>query len=105
MSSTDGRPPATDHYATLQVARHADPEVIERAYRALAMKHHPDHAEPAARHGAAERMREINEAYRVLGDPDARRRYDASLTRPPSAWDRFLSDGLLGLLRDHRQGR
>ncbi|TLM65927.1 MAG: hypothetical protein FDZ70_10710, partial [Actinobacteria bacterium] len=33
-----------DHYRTLQVTRDAEPEVIERAYRALSLKYHPDTA-------------------------------------------------------------
>jgi len=90
-----------DHYRTLQVIRDADPEVIERAYKALSMKHHPDRAAPEHRVASTRRMQRINEAYRVLGDPEARRRYDATL--PPvgeRGWDQFWDRGLVGLFRD-----
>lgn len=94
---------ADDHYRTLQVTRDAEPEVIERAYRALAMKHHPDRAaHGSAGPSATRRMQRINEAYAVLRDPERRRRYDATL--PPEdgghGWDRFWEAGLVGLFRD-----
>lgn len=97
-----------DHYRTLQVTRDAEPEVIERAYRALSLKHHPDVVAPGKRREATRRMQAINEAYRVLRDPARRRAYDAVL--PPEGgggWDRFLEEGLVGLFRERfgsRQG-
>ena len=90
-----------DHYQTLQVIRDADTEVIERAYKALSMKHHPDRAAPEHLGESTRRMQQINEAYRVLKDPVARRRYDATL--PPvgeSGWDQFWDRGLVGLFAD-----
>ncbi len=90
-----------DHYQRLQVIRDADAEVIERAYKALSMKHHPDRASSDNRVAATRRMQAINEAYRVLKDPEARRRYDATL--PPSdgsGWDQFWERGLVGLFVD-----
>lgn len=90
-----------DHYRTLQVTRDAEPEVIERAYKALSMKHHPDVTPAGGAAGATRRMQHINEAYGVLRDPVSRRRYDASL--PPEgadAWDRFLESGLWGLFSE-----
>ena len=55
---------------------------IRRAYLALARQHHPDaHTRdgPAARARAEARMREINDAWALLSDPERRRRYDATL--------------------------
>jgi len=90
-----------DHYRVLQVTRDADPEVIERAYKALARKHHPDLAE-ANRAQATRRMQEVNEAYRVLSDPARRRAYDATLPEGGGVhgWDLFLERGLVGLFLD-----
>lgn len=55
---------------------------LRTAYRNLARRLHPDRyldAEPAAQALAARRMREVNEAWAVLGDPAARARYDLEL--------------------------
>lgn len=63
-----------DYYAVLGVSRHADQEEIKKAYRRLARRYHPD--VNRGDQEAAERFKEINEAYEVLGDPEKRRRYD-----------------------------
>ena len=63
-----------DYYRILGVDRKADDKAIKSAYRKLARKHHPDVAKGA---GAAEKFKEINEAYEVLSDPEKRRRYDS----------------------------
>lgn len=90
-----------DYYRTLQVTRDADVEVIDRAYKALSLKYHPDHAPDAQRDAATSRMQAINEAHAILRDPVRRRAYDKTLP-PPGAegWDRFLEAGLLGLFMD-----
>ncbi len=63
-----------DYYEVLGVARDADENTIKRAYRKLAMKYHPDR-NPDDKE-AAERFREVTEAYEVLSDQEKRRRYD-----------------------------
>jgi curved DNA-binding protein CbpA len=69
-----------DYYQILEVHPQASPEVITKAYRTLAMKFHPDrfHASRAKQpdHAADRHIREINEAYAILGDPLQRARYD-----------------------------
>lgn len=103
MHRSDGLDEPTDHYRTLQVTRNAEPEVIERAYKALALKYHPDVVAPERRVAAETRMKSINRAYEVLRDPRSRARYDAMLTQEGGgAWDRFMEVGLVGLFRDRR---
>lgn len=72
--------PATiTHYQRLGVTAMASTEEIRTAYRALAQRLHPDRmidASSAERTVAERRMREINEAWQVLRDPEERRRYD-----------------------------
>jgi molecular chaperone DnaJ len=63
-----------DYYATLGVARDASAEDIKRAYRKLAMQHHPDR-NPGDKRAEA-RFKEINEAYDVLKDEQKRAAYD-----------------------------
>ncbi len=90
-----------DHYRTLQVTRDAEPEVIERAYKALSMKHHPDKAGAGRHEEATRRMQRINEAYSVLRDCRSRARYDATLPEEGAdAWERFMDAGLVGLFLD-----
>jgi len=64
-----------DLYRVLQVDPSADPEVIEAAYRRLALKYHPDHNRGDSQ--AEDHMKRINEAFRVLGKPRLRADYDA----------------------------
>ncbi|HXH65120.1 MAG TPA: molecular chaperone DnaJ [Mariprofundaceae bacterium] len=63
-----------DYYDILGVAKDADLNAIKRAYRKLAMQYHPDR-NPDDKE-AAERFREVTEAYEVLSDKDKRARYD-----------------------------
>ncbi|HVM54075.1 MAG TPA: J domain-containing protein [Acidimicrobiales bacterium] len=63
----------TDPYATLGVDPAATDAEIRRAYLALARRFHPDNNPDGE-----ERMRAVNEAWAVLGDPDRRRRHDGA---------------------------
>jgi curved DNA-binding protein len=65
-----------DYYQTLGVSKTASQDEIKSAFRKLARTHHPDMVKPKERAAAAERFKEINEAYEVLGDPEKRRQYD-----------------------------
>jgi len=68
------------HYDNLQVARNASDIVIRAAYKTLIQKWHPD--KHAGNKDKAERIIKIvNEAYRVLSDPDLRRKHDEWIAR------------------------
>ncbi len=61
---------AKDYYEILGVAKNASADEIKRAYRKLAHEFHPDKG------GDAEKFKQINEAYQILGDPQKRIQYD-----------------------------
>ncbi len=62
-----------DYYAALGVGKKASQDEIQKAFRKLARKHHPDISKSSE---SENRFKEINEAYEVLKDPDKRARYD-----------------------------
>lgn len=72
-SSSVGRPTL---YQILQLDPSADPDIVDVAYRRLAMKYHPDRGGGPE---TEEKMRTLNSARDVLRDPDKRAAYDRSL--------------------------
>ena len=68
-----------NYYKLLEVDRDASPEVIEKAYKTLVKKYHPDLQESNMRQKSEEKLKLINEAYEILSNPDSRAKYDATL--------------------------
>ena len=71
-----------DYYELLQLSSTADTDTIERVFRHLAKKFHPDNKES----GDSDRFRLILEAHRTLSDPEKRAGYDAKYQEH---WDRM----------------
>ena len=65
-----------DHYEDLQISPNADQETIERVYRLLAKRYHPDNNG----FGSVEKFEIITKAYKVLSHPEKRAGYDATYT-------------------------
>ena len=65
---------ATDYYEVLQISPNAEPDTIQRVYRLLAQRYHPDNQET----GNPTKFRLIHEAYSVLSNPEVRVKYDVA---------------------------
>ena len=65
-----------DYYEILGVPKASMVAEIKKAYRSLALKHHPDRVPEAEKKAAEEKFKEISEAYGVLSDPQKRQMYD-----------------------------
>jgi curved DNA-binding protein CbpA len=73
--SEPGQPQSLDPYQILQVSPSAEQEVLHAAFRALAMKYHPDRDSSAR---ASRRMMELNQAYAMVREPSLRAQLDKS---------------------------
>ena len=78
-----------DHYETLQVSANAEPDTIQRIYRLLAQRFHPDNKDT----GNEARFRAIHQAYTVLSDPEKRARYDIQYHQQRNDRWRLVSTG------------
>lgn len=107
-------PAEQDHYEVLQVSSRADQHTIERVFRHLAKRYHPDNPDS----GDAARFSEVMRAFEVLSDPELRARFDARYNSArESRWrvfdqqsatddvtaDRRLRDTMLSILYTARR--
>lgn len=69
------------YYEILEVHPKASKEVIDKAYRVLAKKYHPDLYSGEKRLYAEKKLRDINEAYKILSDEFLREQYDLELEK------------------------
>src|SRR5204863_10158942 len=63
---------SVDYYEALQISPNADADTIQRVFRLLAQRFHPDNADS----GDADRFRALHEAYSILSVPERRAKYD-----------------------------
>ena len=68
--------PLKDYYKILEISADASQDEIKEKYRFLAHAWHPDKFPPRQKAYAEAKMKEVNEAYEVLGDPEKRKEYD-----------------------------
>ena len=92
--------PFVDYYEILQVGQNADLETIERVFRLLAKRYHPDNSES----GNDERFREVHDAFEVLADPELRAEYDVQYDRNKSLqWSIFEQGAAIGGQEEDRR--
>lgn len=68
-----------NYYEILEVSQKASPEVIEKAYKVLVKKYHPDLQENDDKLEAEQKIKLINEAYDILSDEVKRAKYDKEI--------------------------
>ena len=68
-----------NYYEILEVNKNASPEIIEKAYKTLVKKYHPDLQQDENKNKYEEKIKKINEAYDILSDPEKRKKYDLNL--------------------------
>ena len=82
--------PFIDHYEVLQLSPNATGEMIERVYRILAKRYHPDNQAT----GDAVKFAELHQAYELLVDPQSRAAYDVKYDENRSlTWQVFKQEG------------
>ena len=70
-----------NYYEILEVNKKASREIIDKAYKVLVKKYHPDLYEPQKKQYATKKTKEINEAYHILSDEFLREQYDIELEK------------------------
>ena len=78
-----------NYYEILEVSENASSEVIERAYKVLAKKYHPDTWPRDKLYFAENKFKEITEAYEVLSDAELRKNYDSKIGLNNSLDDKY----------------
>ena len=70
-----------DYYGILEVNEKASQEIIEKAYKTLVKKYHPDLYSSVEKREAERKLKDINEAYNILSDTFLRSQYDLELQK------------------------
>ena len=82
-----------NYYDDLEVSKTASKEVIEKVYKILAKKYHPDTTKESDKHLAEERFKVISEAHEILSDDEKRKKYDLELeqSNPTISYEEYIN--------------
>lgn len=82
-----------NYYDELEVSKTASKEVIEKVYKVLAKKYHPDTTKEIDKIAAEEKFKLISEAYEILSDDEKRKKYDLEFeqTHPTISYEEYLN--------------
>lgn len=65
-----------NYYEILEIDKNASPEILEKAYKTLVKKYHPDLQKNNLKNNYEEKIKKINEAYEILSNPEKREEYN-----------------------------
>ena len=68
-----------NYYDDLEISKKASKEVIEKVYKVLAKKYHPDTTKEIDKQAAEDKFKAISEAYEILSNEEKRKKYDIEL--------------------------
>lgn len=82
-----------NYYDELEVSKTASKEVIEKVYKVLAKKYHPDTTQEIDKQASEEKFKAISEAYEILSDNEKRKKYDLELEQasPTISYEEYLN--------------
>ncbi len=86
-----------NYYDILEVNKNASPEIIEKAYKTLVKKYHPDLQDNNLKAEYEEKIKLINEAFEVLSDSEKRKNYDLNLKQTEfsvEAYNNLINENL-----------
>ena len=78
-----------NYYEILEIDKNASPEIIDKAYKTLAKKYHPDLQDEAHKKESEEKFKIINEAYQVLSNQEQKALYDQKLVANSVSQDQY----------------
>ena len=78
-----------NYYEILEIDKNASPEIIDKAYKTLAKKYHPDLQDEAHKKESEEKFKIINEAYQVLSNQEQKALYDQKLVASIVSQDQY----------------
>jgi len=82
-----------NYYDELEVSKTASTEVIEKVYKVLAKKYHPDTTTEPDKQAAEEKFKIISEAYEILSDDEKRKKYNLELeqSNPTISYEEYIN--------------
>lgn len=92
-----------NYYEILEVSEKASSEVIEKAYKALVKKYHPDLQPESSKKQAEEKIKLINEAYDVLSNNDKKVKYDEELNKKNLVHEQKINNEKQTIKKPHQQ--
>ena len=78
-----------DYYKILEVNQSASPETIDKVYKILVKKYHPDLQDDKNKIQAEEKIKKINEAYDILSNPTKREEYNNTLIENNISYEKY----------------